>query len=236
MSLPAGGGYEQFLPEIGPERLAFGRWLFAQECTFLRGVVKMDGLPPAERPEIAFAGRSNVGKSSLVNALTGRRTLARVSNTPGRTRELNFFDLAGQVNLADLPGYGYARIERKLSEQWTKVIFQYLRGRATLKRVMLLVDARHGLKPFDLEAMKALDEAAVSYQIVLTKADKLKTAELGAVMRKTAEKAASHPAAHPVICPTSAAIGLGIDHLRALATDAAGLEPGGTAGYKPASS
>jgi len=232
--VPANGGYEQFLPEIGPERLAFGRWLFAQDCTFMRGVVKMDGLPPADRPEIAFAGRSNVGKSSLVNALTGRNTLARVSNTPGRTRELNFFNLAGAANLADLPGYGYARIERKLSEQWTKVIFQYLRGRATLKRVMLLVDARHGLKPFDIEAMKALDESAVSYQIVLTKSDKLKTAELGSVIRKTAETAARHPAAHPVICPTSSEIGLGIDHLRALAAEAAGLEPGNVAGYKPA--
>ena len=231
-----GGGYEQFLPEIGAERLAFGRWLFAQECTFLRGVVKMDGLPAADKPEIAFAGRSNVGKSSLVNALTGRRTLARVSNTPGRTRELNFFELAGLANLADLPGYGYARTERKLVDQWTKVIFQYLRGRATLKRVMLLVDARHGLKPFDTQAMEALDEAAVSYQIVLTKVDKLKTAELAAVMAKTAEKAAKHPAAHPVICPTSSETGLGIDHLRALAAEAAGLEPGAVAGYKPAKS
>lgn len=231
-----GGGYEQFLPEIDAGRLAFGHWLFAQDCTFMRGVVKMDGLPPADRPEIAFAGRSNVGKSSLVNALTGRKTLARVSNTPGRTRELNFFELAGAANLADLPGYGYARTQRKLVDQWTKVIFQYLRGRATLKRVMLLVDARHGLKPFDLQAMEALDEAAVSYQIVLTKVDKLKTAELGEVITRTAEKAARHPAAHPVICPTSAETGLGIAHLRALAAEAAGLEPDAVAGYKPATS
>ncbi len=144
--------------------------------------------------------------------------------------------MAGAANLADLPGYGYARIERKLSDQWTKVIFQYLRGRPTLKRVMLLVDARHGLKPFDLQAMEALDEAAVSYQIVLTKVDKLKTAELGEVMRRTAEKAAKHAAAHPVICPTSAETGLGIAHLRALAAEAAGLEPDAVAGYKPATS
>lgn len=229
-------GYEQFLPEIDAAQLAFGHWLFAQECTFLRGVVKMEGLPPADKPEIAFAGRSNVGKSSLVNAVTNRSSLARVSNTPGRTRELNFFDLAGVANLADLPGYGYARIERKLADQWTKVIFQYLRGRPTLKRVMLLVDARHGLKPFDLEAMEALDEAAVSYQIVLTKIDKLKTAELGAVMARTAATAAKHAAAHPVICPTSAETGFGIGHLRALAAEAAGLEPGALAGYKPATS
>jgi GTP-binding protein len=227
-------GYEQFLPQIDAANLSFGRWLFAQECTFLRGVVKMDGLPPADKPEIAFAGRSNVGKSSLVNAMTGRRSLARVSNTPGRTRELNFFDLAGVTNLADLPGYGYARIERKLADQWTKVIFQYLRGRPTLKRVMLLVDGRHGLKPFDMEAMEALDESAVSYQIVLTKIDKLKTAELGAVMARTAATAAKHAAAHPVICPTSAETGFGMDHLRALAAEAAGLEPGAVAGYKPA--
>lgn len=230
----AGAGYEQYLPEIDPADIAAARWLFAQECTFLRGVVKMDGLPPSDKPEVAFAGRSNVGKSSLVNALTGRKTLARVSNTPGRTRELNFFDLGTAINLADLPGYGYARIERKLVDQWTKLIFQYLRGRATLKRVILLVDGRHGLKPSDIEAMKALDEAAVSYQIVLTKIDKLKTAELGEVMAKTAERAAKHPAAHPVICPTSSEIGFGIDELRALILAASGLEAQTLPGYKPA--
>lgn len=225
---------DALLPEIAAAELDFGRWLFAQECTFLRGVVAMDGLPPAARPEIAFAGRSNVGKSSLVNALTNRKTLARVSNTPGRTRELNFFDLADAVTLVDLPGYGYARIERKLSQQWTKLIFAYLRGRPTLKRVILLVDARHGLKESDIEAMETLDEAAVSYQIVLTKSDKLKDGELKAMVAETAAKAAKHPAAHPVICPTSSETGYGVAQLRALVAEAAGLEAAHMAGYKPA--
>ncbi len=226
--------YEDHLPEVAADDLALGRWLFAQDCTFLRGVVQMDGLPPGDKPEIAFAGRSNVGKSSLVNALTGRKTLARVSNTPGRTRELNFFELAGAMNLADLPGYGYARIERKLSEQWTKLIFQYLRGRANLKRVMLLIDSRHGLKPSDEEAMTAMDEAAVSYQIVLTKVDKLKTAELKAVLDETSAKCAKHPAAHPVIVPTSSETKLGIAELRGLVAAASGLDAARVPGYKPA--
>jgi GTP-binding protein len=229
-----GGGYEAYLPDIPAADLALGHWLFAQDCIFLRGVVKMDGLPAADKPELSFAGRSNVGKSSLVNALTGRNTLARVSNTPGRTRELNFFELGGVLNLSDLPGYGYARIERKLVDQWTKLIFQYLRGRPTLKRLMLLVDSRHGLKSSDIEAMSVLDEAAVSYQIVLTKIDKLKTADLADVMARTAEKAATHPAAHPVICPTSAETGFGIPELRALAVAASGLDATMLPGYKPA--
>lgn len=232
--MAGGDSYEDFLPEVAAGDIAFGRWLFEQECTFLRGVVKMDGLPPGDKPEIAFAGRSNVGKSSLVNALTRRKTLARVSNTPGRTREVNFFALAGAVSLADLPGYGYARIERKLSEQWTKLIFQYLRGRASLKRVMLLVDSRHGLKPSDEEAMKAMDEAAVSYQIVLTKIDKLKAAELAAVIKATAARAEKHPAAHPVIVPTSSETGCGIAQLRGLIAAATGLDAASLPGYKPA--
>lgn len=227
--------YEELLPEVAPAEIAFGRWLFAQDCVFLRGAVKMDGLPPADMPEIAFAGRSNVGKSSLVNALTGRRTLARVSNTPGRTRELNFFCLAGALSICDLPGYGYARIERKLVDQWTKLIFAYLRGRATLKRVMLLIDGRHGIKAIDEEAMKALDEAAVSYQLILTKCDKLKAPELERVLTATRERAATHGAAHPVIVPTSAETGLGIPELRALAAEASGLEAAALPGYKPAS-
>jgi len=229
-----GGRYEDFLPGVEAADLDFGRWLFAQECVFLRGAVAIDGLPPGDMPEIAFAGRSNVGKSSLVNALTGRRTLARVSNTPGRTRELNFFRLAAALNICDLPGYGYARIERKLVDQWTKLIFAYLRGRATLKRVLLLIDGRHGIKDIDKEAMDALDEAAVSYQLVLTKCDKLKAAELDRIMRATAATAATHPAAHPVIVPTSAETGLGIAELRAIAAEASGLEPAALPGYKPA--
>jgi GTP-binding protein len=227
--------YEELLPEIAPQDIDFGRWLFAQECVFLRGAVAIDGLPPGDTPEIAFAGRSNVGKSSLVNALTGRRTLARVSNTPGRTRELNFFRLADALSICDLPGYGYARIERKLVDQWTKLIFAYLRGRATLKRVMLLIDGRHGIKAIDEEAMEALDEAAVSYQLVLTKCDKLKAPELERILRATEAKAASHGAAHPVIVPTSAETGLGIAELRAIAAQASGLEPDALPGYKPAS-
>jgi GTP-binding protein len=227
--------YEDLLPDIAPGDLDLGRWLFAQECIFMRGAVAIDGLPPAGSPEIAFAGRSNVGKSSLVNALTGRHTLARVSNTPGRTRELNFFRLAGALTICDLPGYGYARIERKLADQWTKLIFAYLRGRPTLKRVMLLIDGRHGIKDSDEEAMEALDEAAVSYQLVLTKCDKLKAAELERIMRATQAKAATHGAAHPVIVPTSAETGLGIAELRALAAQASGLEPAALPGYKPAS-
>ncbi len=232
MTAPA--RYEAFLPPVEAADVEFGRWLFAQECLFMRGVVNMDGLPAAEMPEIAFAGRSNVGKSSLVNALTGRKTLARVSNTPGRTRELNFFALAGVLSLADLPGYGYARIERKQVETWTKLIFRYLRGRPTLKRVMVLVDSRHGLKPSDETAMEALDEAAVSYQIVLTKIDKLKTAELAAVLADTTAKAAKHPAAHPVIAPTSSETGFGIAELRGLVAVASGLEAHAVPGYKPA--
>ena len=231
--MTSGGRYEDHLPAVDADDIAFGRWLFAQDCVFQRGVVKMDGLPPATLPEIAFAGRSNVGKSSLVNALTGRKTLARVSNTPGRTRELNFFALAGVLSLADLPGYGYARIERKLSDQWTKLIFQYLRGRPNLKRVMLLVDSRHGLKPSDVEAMKALDEAAVSYQIVLTKIDKLKAAELTEVLKKTAEKASRHPAAHPIVVPTASETGFGIAQLRGLVASASGLDAKTVPGYKP---
>jgi GTP-binding protein len=229
-----GKRYEEFLPDIPAADIDFGRWLFAQECLFMRGAVAIDGLPPGDTPEIAFAGRSNVGKSSLVNALTGRRTLARVSNTPGRTRELNFFRLADALNICDLPGYGYARIERKLVDQWTKLIFAYLRGRPSLKRVILLIDGRHGIKAIDQEAMKALDDAAVSYQLILTKCDKLKAAELEQVLRATEAGAAKHAAAHPVIVPTSAETALGIAELRAIVAEASGLEPAMLPGYKPA--
>jgi GTP-binding protein len=201
---------------------AFGHWLFAQDVTFLRGVVKIDGLPAMTHPEIAFAGRSNVGKSSLVNALTGRRTVARVSNTPGRTKELNFFDLGGRLVLADLPGYGFAQTNRKLVDQWTKVIFSYLRGRANLRRVILLVDARHGLKTTDREAMEILDEAAVGYRIVLTKADKLNAFQLKEIAAATEAEAAKHAAAYPEISVTSSEKGTGIPELRAaIAAEAA---------------
>jgi GTP-binding protein len=197
------------------EAIRLGRWLFTQECAFLRGVTSLAGLPPMDLPEVAFAGRSNVGKSSLVNALTGRKSLARTSNTPGRTREINFFDLGGRIALVDLPGYGYAQVSRTQVTAWTRLVRDYLRGRANLRRLMLLVDARHGLKPGDLDMMAELDRTAVSYQVVLTKADKVPKSGLGALLEALARELASHPAAHPGIEVTSARDGAGIDALRA---------------------
>jgi len=197
------------------EAVTFGRWLFAQECVFLRGVASLDGLPPMDLPEVAFAGRSNVGKSSLVNALTGRKSLARTSNTPGRTREINFFQLGGRIMLVDLPGYGYAQVSKSQVTAWTRLVRDYLAGRANLRRLMLLVDARHGLKPGDLDMMTDLDRAAVSYQIVLTKADKVPAAHLPGLLDTLARELATHPAAHPHIEVTSAREKTGIDALRA---------------------
>jgi GTP-binding protein len=185
---------------------------------FLRGAASLDDIPPATLPEVAFVGRSNVGKSSLVNALTGRKTLARVSNTPGRTREINFFALGERLSLADLPGYGYARVSKVQSAQWTELIFAYLRGRPNLRRAVLLVDSRRGLLSHDIEVMDLLDKAAVSYQLVLTKADKLKPAELAAVAAKVEAVAARHGAAHPDLITTSANSGEGIPELRAALT------------------
>ena len=197
------------------EAVRLGRWLFAQECVFLSGVTSLEGLPPMDLPEVAFAGRSNVGKSSLVNALTGRKSLARTSNTPGRTREINFFRLAGRMMLVDLPGYGYAQVSKSQVTAWTGLVRDYLRGRANLRRLMLLIDARHGLKPGDLDMMADLDEAAVSYQIVLTKADKVPGSKLTVLLEALAGALASHPAAHPRIEVTSARDRTGIDALRA---------------------
>jgi GTP-binding protein len=173
-------------------------------------------LPQDGRPEIAFAGRSNVGKSSLINALTGRTSLARVSVTPGRTRELNYFTLGkeGAVYLVDMPGYGYARASKSAIKGWTRLIRDYLKGRRELKRVFLLIDARHGIKPSDEETMELLDEAAVSYQVVLTKADKPKASELAAVQAKVKSDVAKHPAAYPEMLTTSARMGSGIPELR----------------------
>src|SRR5262245_36792826 len=197
--------------------LARGETLFKGPCSFLKGVTRVADLPRDGRAEVAFAGRSNVGKSSLINALTGRTSLARVSVTPGRTRELNFFVLGkdGALYLVDMPGYGYARTSKAQVKGWTRLIGDYLKGRRELKRVFLLVDARHGLKPNDKETMALLDEAAVSYQVVLTKADKPKASELEAIEAKVATDLAKHPAAYPQILVSSARTGAGIEELRA---------------------
>jgi GTP-binding protein len=198
-----------------PLDLEAGRVLFAQECRFLAGVAQESQLPDLGLPEVAFAGRSNVGKSSLVNALTGRRTLARTSNTPGRTQQLNFFDLGGRLTLVDLPGYGFARASKSSIRQWTGLVRRYLRGRRELVRVCLLIDARHGIKDSDREVMAVLDEAAVSYQIVLTKIDKVKAGARNSTVQAVSVEAARHPAAHPQVAGTSAIEKDGIAELRA---------------------
>jgi GTP-binding protein len=200
---------------IDEAALEAGRRLFAGECRFVAGTTVPDALPPIGLPEVAFAGRSNVGKSSLVNALTGRRTLARVSHTPGRTQQINFFALADRLMLVDLPGYGYAKVAKRKARDWRDLTRLYLKGRPTLRRVLLLVDARHGLKDGDRAAMTGLDEAAQSYQIVLTKADAPKPDALAATLAAVAAEAARHPAAHPEIRATSAVTGFGIPALRA---------------------
>ncbi len=191
---------------------------FCQPCEFIKGVVNIDGLPDDDRVEVAFAGRSNVGKSSLINALLGRKSIARTSNTPGRTREINFFTLGEKVDeriyVVDMPGYGYARASKSLVEGWNQLIHQYLRGRATLSRVFLLIDARHGLKPNDIEIMEMLDEAAVSYQIVLTKLDKLKKAEQEKVVPQVKKLLARHPASYPEVIGTSSVKSTGLDDLK----------------------
>ncbi|MEL7491856.1 MAG: ribosome biogenesis GTP-binding protein YihA/YsxC [Pseudomonadota bacterium] len=202
--------------EFSDEALEAGRKLFAGSCDFMLGVVALDGLPDEGPPEVAFAGRSNVGKSTLLNALTGRKNLARASNTPGRTQEINYFSLANDVmRLVDLPGYGYARASRKDVARWSALTRDFLRGRSVLRRACVLVDSRHGLKPADLDVMTMLDEAAVNYQIVLTKTDKIKPTTLEAVSADVSSAIARRPAAHPFIRPTSAETGEGIADLRA---------------------
>ena len=207
--------------EIFPPRLVdldlveVGRRLFAREARFVAGASEASALPNDRLPEIAFAGRSNVGKSSLVNALTGRRTLARTSNTPGRTRQINFFDLDARLMLVDLPGYGYAEAPRTDIRRWTALLRRYLQTRTTLRRVCLLVDARHGIKEIDYPLMHMLDDSGVSYQIVLTKTDKVGAGELGVVTQRAVGELATHTAAHPEIHLTSALERRGIAALRA---------------------
>ena len=204
-------------PDAAPDaaEAEAGRLLFAQPCQFVAGSTIESALPPDTLPEIAFAGRSNVGKSSLINALTGQNALARVSRTPGRTRQINFFDLGGRLMLVDLPGYGFAEAPKSEIKRWSGLIERYLKGRAGLRRVLLLLDARFGLKDTDQPTLKQLDAAAVSYQAVLTKADTLKPAELAALLPKLASALGKHPAAHPVIHITSAHDASGIAALRA---------------------
>ena len=192
-----------------------GRTLFAAECRFFYAAQRLDQLPPVAGAEVAFAGRSNVGKSSLLNALTGRRALARVSGEPGRTRQLNFFDVGGRLTLVDMPGYGYARASRAVKHDWQGLMFEYLRGRPTLRRVMLLLDARIELKDADGAVMVLLDRAAVTFQLVLTKVDGVKPPALERKVAEVEVLARRHPAAHPDVLVTSSATGQGIEALRA---------------------
>lgn len=188
--------------------------LFLKGTSFMLSVASLSQLPPDNLPEVAFAGRSNVGKSSLINALTKQKNLAKASNTPGRTQQLNYFNLAGRLYLVDMPGYGYAQAPDGLVKKWQQMILTYLQGRANLKRVFLLIDSRHGLKKNDLEIMDLLDKAAVTYQIVLTKTDKISTTALDKVFNETALVLKKHAAAHVRILPTSSEKGIGLDALR----------------------
>ena len=202
-------------PEPDDDACERGRLMFAAETTFVKGVVAMDGLPPPDRLEICFAGRSNVGKSSLINALTGRKNLARASNTPGRTQEINYV-AAGDRYLVDLPGYGYAEAPVATVEKWQRLLKAYLSGRQTLRRAFVLIDMRHGVKPVDDEIMTLLDRSAVTFQAVLTKADKLNRAEHEKILAQVRAALQKHPAAYPELVVTSSEKGDGIETLRAI--------------------
>jgi GTP-binding protein len=215
---------ESKVGEYSDTEIEFARVLFSRPATFVLGCAKIEQLPDPDLPEIAFAGRSNVGKSSLINALVGMHKLARASNEPGRTREVNFFDLDGRLRLVDLPGYGWAKASKTTVKKFQDLGRDYLRGRVTLKRVYLLIDARHGLKKVDDDALKALDLAAVSYQIVLTKADKLKKGEIEKVQAATLKAISKRPAAFPAVLVTSSEKGTGMPELRAEIMRSTGVE------------
>lgn len=202
--------------EPDPQTLETGRLLFAGDTEFVKGVVAMSGLPDPDRLEVCFAGRSNVGKSSLINALTGRKGLARASNTPGRTQEINFFTAGESHYLVDLPGYGFANAPVPVVEKWQRLLKQYLSGRQTLRRAFVLIDARHGVKKVDDEILSLLDSAAVTFQVVLTKADKVKEAERAKVLEQVRAALAKHPAAYPEMIVTSSEKGWGIPALRSI--------------------
>lgn len=196
-----------------------GRKLFSGPVDFLKGVVAMDGLPGADRIEICFAGRSNVGKSSLINALTNRKGLARASNTPGRTQEINFFELGKERYLVDLPGYGYANAPVSIVDKWQRLLKNYLSGRPNLRRAFVLIDSRHGIKPVDEEIMQLMNRSALAFQVILTKIDKIKEHELEKTLLQVREKLSKHPAAFPELVTTSSEKGEGIVTLRAIISD-----------------
>jgi GTP-binding protein len=221
---PSAGPLPRSGEEFDADLLESARKTFAGPVAFLKSAPGLQHLPEADVPEVAFAGRSNVGKSSLLNALANRSGLARTSNTPGRTQELNFFDVGDPLRfrLVDMPGYGFAEAPKDVVRKWRFLVNDFLRGRATLKRALVLIDSRHGIKPVDREVMDMLDAAAVSYRLVLTKADKVKATELTAVRERTAEEARKRPAAHPDIIATSSEKGMGLPELRAAVIEAIG--------------